>query len=216
MLGERAFNEDLNYFDFIVAAELALYIPLYLIEAPMRNLKEQIDSKVFNTLITLKWSTLSILISSCYNDFLRVIWRLVLSLGVLTFFFETSLNIKHIKAAVILMILNIPFALAVGMFLCALYLYFGRGQFLVGQINVFLSVLSGAFFPITVFPKILNEFVSQYIPFANYLTSLRNADLSNLSYQSAIFWIVILFFIFKFFKKSLGVYSQRGFSIYRF
>lgn len=216
MLGERAFNQDLNYFDFIVIAELALYVPLYLIESPMRNLKEQIDSRILNTMITLKWSPLIILVSSAYNDFLRVIWRLVLSLIILFIFFETSLNIDHIKSAFILLILNIPFAMSIGILLCAIYLYFGRGQFLVGQVNVFLSVLSGAFFPITVFPEALNKFVSNYLPFASYLTSLRNADISDLRFTSTLVWLFLLIIIYEFFKKSLRIYSERGFSIYRF
>lgn len=216
MLGDRAFDQDLNYFDFIVIAELALYIPLYLIESPMRNLKEQIDSRVLNTMITLKWSSLTILVSSAYNDFLRVIWRLVLSLGILFFFFETSLNIDHIKSALILLTLNIPFAMSIGILLCAIYLSLGRGQFLVGQVNVFLSVLSGAFFPISVFPEALNKFISNYLPFASYLTSLRNADISDLKFTSTLVWLFLLIIMYKFFKKSLRIYSERGFSIYRF
>lgn len=217
MLGNNVFGaSELNYFDYIIAAELALCLPLYFIEAPMRNLKDQIDTKLLNTFLMLGWSELKILLVNAYNDIFRVIWRIVLSIVILKMFFLTNLNIDNLKSALILLVINLPFSIFIGLLLISIYLFLGRGQFLVGQINVFLSVLSGAFFPTTVFPKVVSDFVVKYIPYTRFLMDIRNANTDNFSIASFLFWLAFVIVGFYLFKLGLRKYVIRGLSIFRF
>lgn len=215
-LGQSVFGKvGMTYFDFIVSAEIALIIPLYFFEYPVRNLKEIIDTKVFNTHILLGRSKIIDLIPIFGMDFSRIFLRIFLSVLIVSFF-SSSINYFNWRYLLAL-VLCLPFLICVPLISICILLRFGRGANVIGYINLAVTVFSGAFFPIETINPNLSKFTDILLPTANLVSVLReNQELSN-SYMLGFFlWLFLCVTFTYLYKYSLKEYCERGLQISRF
>lgn len=90
-------------------------------------------------------------------DLLYVPLRTGLFLGVLALVLDVSFNWSGIPAALVLLLVFIPFVWGLGMIGAAAILTFKRGGGLVGIVATAISITSGAYFPLTLFPDWLRR-----------------------------------------------------------
>ncbi len=217
VLGSNVFGyQGLTYFDFIIIGDLALMLPLYIIEAPIRNIKDSIDTKVINTFIILKIAPWKIFLTLGYSDFLRTLMRVLINIILIVIFFDTGLGIEHIKNACLQIVLVLPFCLCLGALVSAFYIYFGRGVHASGYITVLISIFSGAFFPVEVLPRQVYVIFEGLIPLVKMLKGVRSLGHYSENIWIFILWMMMLVPIGMIVQRAFFKYSNRGLRVFRF
>ena len=94
-------------------------------------------------------------------DLLYVPLRTGLFLGALALLLDVSFVWSGIPAALVLLLVFIPFVWGLGMIGAAAILTFKRGGGLVGIVATAISITSGAYFPLTLFPDWIRPLAEQ-------------------------------------------------------
>ncbi len=139
--------------------------------------QEQLQGTLEALLVT-PTSPTTIELGSVVYDLLFVPLRVVLFLTLTTIFIGTEYHWASLPTLVPLLLLYIPFAWGLGITAAAWTITFKRGTGVVGLVATFLTITSGAYFPLTVLPDWLRS-LAELNPLAIALRGAREALLGG-------------------------------------
>jgi ABC-2 type transport system permease protein len=139
--------------------------------------QEQLQGTLEALLVTPTSST-TIELGSVVYDLLFVPARVIVFLGLTTIFVGTDYHWVGLLALIPILLLYIPFAWGLGIMAAAWTITFKRGTGVVGVATTFLTITSGAFFPLTVLPAWLRS-IAELNPLAIALRGAREALLGG-------------------------------------
>ena len=162
-----------SYFSYIVLGEILLSLPLYYIDAPLRQVKYCMHTGVFQTFMSLPISKLRACFLMSHFGILRVLLRVVLTFIIASLFFGLKIPTAAFFSILIYIVTILPFCFGLGLIILTIFLITGRGQAALGYISTMIAFFSGALFPISVLPQWLTNYVLPYFPITRYLDGLR-------------------------------------------
>ena len=206
-----------GYFAYLLIGELCLHLPFSILFQGIRLMKRLGLSGVVDQLLVAQNSLFRLVFCFLSIYFVKGIIRLFLLILSAGLFFELPFPIamtpKFFFLQVIVFFPIFFLSFSVG----SIVLFWGRGENIWGQISSWLSFLSGAYFPILIFPVWIQSLLPVINPFALYLEIcrrlLRQDGLSLFTYE----WIGIFCWFFFFilatvvtFRFGLSAYRKRG------
>jgi ABC-2 type transport system permease protein len=142
--------------------------------------QEQVAGTLESLLLTPTRMTTLQLGSICY-DLVYVPIQTALFLLLIAVGFGIDFNAAGLAPAAVLLVVFLPFAWGLGVITAAGILTFRRGSGLFGIGGYLLTFLSGAYFPLTLFPGWVQA-VAQFNPIAIALEGMRQALLGDASW----------------------------------
>lgn len=177
---------EYSYFDFVFIAEISLRIPSLLTQSSIQAIK---FAKNNSLLLFIANSPQSI--SLFLTDFMlaksaKELVKLVLLLTLASVFFNFQIKFVFLLNMLFLQLCFIPFFVFLSFLSALLFLKFGRGEHLLMKGFSVLAVLSGLYFPTSVFPQDLESFLRHISPLEQILSSSRHAFESRLEFDFKI------------------------------
>ena len=124
-------------------------------------------------------------------DLLYVPLRTAIFLGALAVALDVSFNLSGVPAALLLLLVFIPFVWGLGMIAAAAVLTFKRGGGIVGIVATAISVTSGAYFPLSLLPDWLRP-IAEANPVGMAFEGTRQALLGGASLGEIAFDAMII------------------------
>jgi len=205
-----------SLFQYVMIGELTLAFHLDSILIYSQQLRQIISEGVFDTLLLTQSGLLKPLIHQSIVS---------LSFGLLTFIFNIlflylcfDFPIKgyHILEALWLNLNFLPLFSSFGILSAAFLIIFRRGTSLLGTFTGVLGILSGAYFPIQVFPELITKLNSKVNPLYILLNETRNILAENhitnsfIPLSFLVFGVALLFISIQFFNYAIKIYKKRG------
>lgn len=185
--------EGMDYFSFVVIGELALLFPLSCLEAVSRGVRYAHFSGFLDTILLQSLSPWKKLFGISLGTLLREIIDFLIQIILAILIFDLSLNSAQVVSYLFHMFLSLPNFFMFGAIVGLVILVTGRGGGIVGQAMFLLSVLSGVFFPTTVFPQWVQDYVVDFLPTAHITASIRGGELQFFS--NLLVWGICFLFL---------------------
>lgn len=207
-----------SLFEFVMVGEMALFfamdaLVLYSLQTQL-IIRENVLDPLLNTRTPLAQSLFMMSLSS---QLLSMV-TLVFNGFVLYFFFDVYFPLNHLFKVIFLNICFLPIFIALGYLAAAFLLIFRKGSAGLGAVVGTLGILSGAYFPIEVFPNWASELVQYLNPMYTLLEQTRiilKTGSSTISYLSltglpVAIGLVLLAFSLGLFQLTLKHFKNRG------
>lgn len=189
VISQMAGGQSMSYFTFIILGELALMIPILLMEAPTQVVKQAISTGAMTTLLQLPCATSTPLVTwslaKVPTELLRIFLNFILIFGL----FGSVLKGTAILNIFLLSLASAPVFLGLGLIASSLVVSFGRGDRVLSFAITSLSIFSGVYFPVGVLPGVVQDTVKSGSPLYWLLEKVRSETL--LSFQE-LYWITLL------------------------
>jgi ABC-2 type transport system permease protein len=172
----RAFGaafSTMNYFEYVLLGEVALFVPLVLFEGIARNIRRSASDGTLDALLVMpvRSQTPSVLfgMSLVPKELLRGI--LILALGAACFALE--LRPSRLALVLLLQLAAIPAFLGLGLMAAAFVVLFGRGDRVLSFVGMVAAICAGAYFPTSVLPEAVRSAGEVFSPFTALLGATR-------------------------------------------
>lgn len=205
-------------FQFVMIGELSLSLTIDSLVIYGQQLRQIITEGVFDALLVTRSGLLSPLLKMGLSALLMGLLTLGFELIILMTFFDFTFPWASVLKTLLLNLSFIPFFTSLGIFSAALLIIFKRGTTIMGTLAGSLGILSGAYFPIDVFPTWLIPLIEYLNPLQTLLKETRNilaSGSSTLSYPLLCIipfslGIILFFIAKKTFQYSINYYKKRG------
>lgn len=175
-----------DYFIFILIGETCFRSPLVLMNSFVRNLKNLGQDGMFDDLLMAPKSLQNILthkgIAALMIEFAKVI--IILSLAVIIF--KVPFHFLGLVQFALLQVSALPLFAGLGLLALAIFIKFKRGDHLVNKLASLMVVLSGAYFPVQVFPESFRQLLIVLLPLNHLVDSSRKAMALQLTFSQLI------------------------------
>jgi ABC-2 type transport system permease protein len=180
-----------SYLEFVtigIAVTSFLQVSLARVTAAIRT--EQLQGTL-ETLLLTPTAPATFQLGSAMYEIAYVPVRVVLFLVFASFLPNVSFTVAGLPEAVAVLVVFVPFVWGLGVASAAVTLTFRRGISLVGAGASALTITSGAYFPITVFPPGL-QFLAKLNPITAALYAIRQALLGGAGWAETLPYIALL------------------------
>lgn len=206
-----------SLFEFVSIGELVLFLALDSLVIYPQQLRRVIGEGVFECLLLTKTSLIKCLTLLGLSSYLLSIMTILFQIFCLVFIFNISYQPTSVFKVVFLNIASLPFFISIGLLSSSIMLLLRRGVGLFSTLVSSLGVLSGAYFPTSVFPEWFSKIISKVNPLSFLLNESRALLKENASKELylTLFFLVTLstiFFLLSNFITNLAVqnYRRRG------
>ena len=184
-------DQDNPYIAFVaVGIALAAFLALALGRLVSAVEREHLIGTLESLLVTpTTFSTLQL--GSVAYDIVYVPVRTAVFLGLVSVLYGVDLTLSGLPAALLLLLVFIPFVWGIGVMLGAFVLTYRRGAGLTGFVATVLSLLSGAYFPVEILPSWLQP-LAAVNPVTLAMTDLRRALLQGASVGDVLATVGVL------------------------
>lgn len=210
-----------KYFPFVfigLAINGYLWIVFYACSLKMRN--EQLMGTleaIFSTPINY----FTLILGFISWDFLMGIMTVLIYMLIGVFLLSLHLSLIGFLSATIVIILGMISLGSLGIIFASFILYFKKGELIAWSGIILSGFLSGVYFPIKVFPPILQK-IAHFIPLTYILRALRLSLLSNQSLHLlrndviilSLFCIILFPVSLAIFRLSIKKTMTEGFQVY--
>ena len=141
-----------NYMEFVVTGIVPTAFLAIGISRVVAVMRQEQYMGTLEPLLTCPMSPGTLLLGSVVYDLLYVPLRSLIFLGVSAALFEVHFNASGLLPSGALLVLFIPFVWGLGMIGSATVLTFKKGLGVVGFVGTFITIGSGTYFPLTLFP----------------------------------------------------------------
>ena len=183
----------LDYFSFIVIGELALLLPLSALDSFSRGVRYAHFSGFLDFILLQCEKPFRKLFEISASTLLRDLMDLFFQFSLAYFFFDLQFSPGQFLSYLSMLILSFPSFMIFGALVGLMILVTGRGGGLVGQALFIVSILSGVYFPTTVFPEWVQNYVVSNLPTAAIAESVRGGGFP--SFISVLIWVGSFFFL---------------------
>ncbi len=165
--------KNMNYFFYLVSGEIFIMLPIALTGNFSRSTRYLANQGILYEILANSSYKYQKLIASTLMLSIRECTSTVMMLLVACVFFNFRFSPAGGALALLLLVSSLPLFLFLGATLGSLTLYFGRGDGFVAAFTLLLTIVSGLYFPIDVFPNALQIAIKALIPHANYISAIR-------------------------------------------
>ncbi|OQW52858.1 MAG: hypothetical protein A4S09_08415 [Proteobacteria bacterium SG_bin7] len=181
VISQMSGGQTMSYFVFIILGELALMIPVLLMEAPTQVVKQAVSSGAMTTLLQLPCPTSTPLITWSLAKVPTELLRIFLNFILIFALFGAVIKASAILNIYLLAIVSAPIFLGLGLIASSFIVAFGRGEKILSFIVTSLSLFSGIYFPVGVLPHNLQEVVKSSSPLYWILEKARGETFLSVS-----------------------------------
>jgi ABC-type polysaccharide/polyol phosphate export permease len=204
-----------SYFDFVFIADVSMRLPSLLTQSSIQAIKFAKNNNILlflaNAPGSLSSYLLEFMVAKSAKEIVKILLLFVLASLVFDFKFESN----FVYSLLLLQLLFFPFFISISFFSALLFLKFGRGENLLMKGFSVLAVLSGLYFPLSVFPPYVENVLVNLSPLEQLLNSSRLAFEGNgqVSIKLLLYFISGTLISFILYKK-IQLYPKM--SIYEF
>lgn len=170
--GSQFSNLGMDYFTFVLTAEVTLYLGGMLFVFPLDQSRQWIQNGLFAYMLSLPQSIYRIFLMRSLALIPRCFFFVTIQLTIAILFFDLSITLNSFGVLLIYPLFSFLLFFSLGIFSMSLFLLTGRGGASVGYLNTILAIFSGAYFPITVLPDWI-RFIGSFNPYGTLLTAVR-------------------------------------------
>lgn len=195
--GSQFTSLGMDYFSFVLTAEVTLYIGGMLFVFPLDQSRQWIHSGLFSYMLSLPQSIYKIFLMRSLALIPRCLFFVSLQLTIAILFFDLNISFISFVALLLYPLLSFFLFYSLGLISMSLFLLTGRGGASVGYLNTILAIFSGAYFPLTVLPDWLRV-VGSFNPYETLLNAVRkfiveqNAIILLESIVPLFIWSIVL------------------------
>lgn len=203
-----------DYFEFILIGELALAIPMTLIDGMVKFIRRLSSGAALEETLLQSDFGLQTLLLGGVSEVPRTMFHMLSTMILAFCFFNFKTTLLGVLSFVLVQIFFIPVFTGLGMVLVSFYCFFGRGLKVISSIALGMSILSGAYFPTSVFSEKMDYFIHDKLPYVALVSASRAAFFSELGTVGEVIllaagWSVLVFgFGYLLLKASLRTLSQ--------
>lgn len=157
-------NEATSYFHFLLIGELALILPVSLLENIIRNFLEFFQSHFTATLEGNQINSFKLILSKSITELVLPFLRVCLMFLFSKLIFKVPLPMDSIFLFILVQILGIASMAIMGFLTTHIYLCYKRGLKLIYTLNSFLVVMGGAYFPVSFLPAFIRDYLIWLFP----------------------------------------------------
>ncbi len=168
-----------NYFFYLLSGEIFIMLPIALTGNFSRSTRYLANQGILYEILANSSHKYKKLIASTLMLSIRECTSTVMILFIACVFFDFRFSLTGGALALLLLVSSLPLFLFLGATLGSLTLYFGRGDGVVTAYTLLLTVVSGLYFPIDVFPHALQIAIKALIPHAIYISAIRTTLLTG-------------------------------------
>lgn len=188
-------NPNDSLLKFLLFGELSLLLPMGLAERYLAHFLEFRNSHFYQTLLGLQIQPLKILIGKTLADSFFIIFRIVVILVAAILFFKIKFSIFSLFFFILSQIFGSSLFLIMAIMASSVHLYMNRGINFFFILQSFAAVVGGAYFPTSVFPKIIQDMTS-LLPQTQLLFVSRNSFKEEFVLGPHFFTLSLSFVIF--------------------
>jgi ABC-type multidrug transport system permease subunit len=206
-------DNGVSYFDYLLMGEVILYLPLLLLQHNVRLGKKMARRGTFDFFFVNKVNILNYFfyysLAYLIKDFIRLLLLILLS----AFLFSFPIGLLQLALLLSYIVVISFFTMLIGIAVGLSLIFWGRGEGSFGQFISLLTILGGAYFPLSVFPQWLQKLSLSFNPLTGFLEYGR--DLTRGLWQTpplAIFiWPFVILLFYKFiYSYGLKYYRNNG------
>lgn len=197
-LTSKALGSDLqyfgNYFQFVVLGQLVAFLPIHFLSCFSFGIKQARQYGTLDAYLLLPIALEKKIFFCASGSILRNLFHWIVFFTLATLVFGFSLTLDQWGWIVLLQLIFLPLFLSAGITATGVFLYFGRG---VGVFHIFsqaLAILSGVYFPLSIFP--LLQGIGNASPFQLILELSRGTPFFIQPSQIALWAVWSLLFLF--------------------
>jgi len=188
-------KESLSLFVFLLVGEIALVLPMSFAERLLAHFLEIRNQHFYQTLVGLKISPIRFILSRALVDAIFPFSRVVIILVFCNLFLAFNFSLFSLVAFFILQFFAIIVFAMMALITTLLYLKFNKGIGLFYTAQSFAAILSGVYFPVSIFPSYLKN-ISVVLPQTHILQTARlqfQGQVVPLDIYAAFFvWLLLL------------------------
>ena len=174
-----------NYMEFVVTGIVPTAFLAIGISRVVAVMRQEQYMGTLEPLLSCPISPGTLLLGSVVYDLLYVPLRSLIFLGVSAALFEVQFNASGLLPSGVILIVFIPFVWGLGMIGSATVLTFKKGLGVVGFVGTFITIGSGTYFPLTLFPEWVQR-VMELNPAAIVLEATRNTLIGNAGWSEIL------------------------------
>lgn len=152
-------------FEYIVIGEFTLRLVCDALVLFQQHTRVIVSNGVFETLLGTRTHFFYILLKRSLSSLVYSILFIFVEIILLSLIFDFSFTLKELFFACLLNLFALPLFMAIGIVGCSFFIHLKRGSSLIGIITTLLTASSGAYFPISVFPKFIIQILKLLNPF---------------------------------------------------
>lgn len=157
-------NEATSYFHFLLIGELALILPVSLLENVIRNFLDFFQSHFTATLEGNQINAFRLILSKSITELALPILRVFLMFIFSTIIFKVPLALDAILLFSIVQLMGMIAMAVMGYLTIYFYRSFQRGLKLIYTFNSLLVVMGGAYFPVSFLPVFIRDYLVWLFP----------------------------------------------------
>jgi len=214
---------NITLFEYVLIGDLTLRLVCDALVIFNQLTRVIISNGIFDTLLGTKTSFFKIILKQGISSLSYSALFILIELSLLYFIADFSFSATSLIFAILLNLCSLPLFIALGIFNCAFYIKFRRGNSITGILTTLLSATSGAYFPIQVFPEVMTQLIRYLNPF-HFIVSKTRIILDNtlklefMDYIQVTLGILVIGLLFMslshyVLNKLIIVYRNRGLKI---
>ncbi len=202
-----------SYFHYLFWGEFILFLPLSLLQQNIRVGKKMAIRGTFDLLLVTKINPLKYFFTFSLGYLVKDIFKLLILIIMAVLFFELSLSWTNTFTLFIYIFISSLFFSLIGVSIGLSLIFWGRGEGIWGQLISFLSIMAGAYFPMSNFSELIVRVGKVLNPLQTYLEygrSIESEGLSALPVGLGLWFIVIIIIHIFLYRFGLESYKKNG------
>lgn len=191
-------NQEMNlnfygadFFTYLLWGDLVLRIPQHLFYSPVRNIKRSIQENTFESMLLFTGNLKKVILGLSLMEISREIVSSLIMLIICILFFNFQISLASLVQAILLVFVSFPFFLGIGLLISSIVIWLEKGESLLYYLASVLAILAGVYFPVEVFPKVIQMIGAALSPFFLFLKYHRMI-LSGQSIPGSTFLIILV------------------------
>lgn len=164
-----------DYFSYIVIGELALLVPLQMIDGLATSVRQAMTLGTLDAMLSLPVNPQTPALFLGTSGLPRDLLRVAATFALAAVFFGLRVKASGVGAVLLLQLVALPAFLGLAMCASAAFVVFGRGFALLTHFATVAALVAGAYFPVSVLPEPLRQGGALLSPFNALLEASRGA-----------------------------------------
>lgn len=211
-------SEKWNLLEFVIIGEMTLFIAIESMMVFTQHIRHLLEENTFEPMLLCQTPLSKSLFIMTLSTLSISLVTLIFQIFIFSFVFNFSYPIVSVFKVVALNVAFLPLFWAIGYFSAAILIATKKASGGIGIFMGFLGVLSGAYFPTTVFPHWFSKIISYVNPLHLLLSETRSIlknstgeiNISLLIFYSFVFGMTLLWCSIKIFNHSIVSYKKKG------